>query len=194
MAGWARGLPEEPAGLGGRRGTQREGRGRFCLWPRCWESHGHPHLSWRRASQPCREGWEHSGGRGNFGKGWPGWGQMADDLFVTTSKTPKSPLQPQAELSPQSRTRGSKLPTERARTAPPPPPSTGCQEAPFQPSLPSSLVSALRKQPSACCCCVSGWQGGSRGLRLLSRILLRPRWSAGPRTGASASHSVGTPP
>lgn len=37
----------------------------------------------------------------------------ADGLFVKILKTPRSPLQPQAQLNPQSRTRGSGLPTEQ---------------------------------------------------------------------------------
>lgn len=121
----------------------------------------------------------------------------ADDLLVMTSKTPKSPRQPQAELSPQSRTRGSGLPTERAWGVPP-------ASAP-QDWLPGGPASAMLhyffgvhtdKIPSPCCCPVSGCQGGSHGFRLVSITLLGPHWSASPRgllDTASACRSVGTP-
>lgn len=78
----------------------------------------------------------------------------------------------------------------------PPPPRTGSQEAPCQPSFTTSSVSTLTKSPSPCCCPVSGWQGGSHGFRLVPMTLLGPHWSASLRgllDTASTCLSVGTP-
>lgn len=126
----------------------------------------------------------------------------ADDLFVTTSKTPKSPCQPQAELSPQSRTRGSGLPTERpGEFLLPPPPRTGAQEVPRQPCFTTSSVSTLTTSPLLVAVLSPGAREGApgdrtAGFRLVSITLLGPHWSASPRgllDTASACRSVGTP-
>lgn len=66
-------------------------------------------LSLRKCVLQHGEGWAAMAGEGILERG--GLAQ-ADGLFVKTLKTPRIPLQPQAELSPQSRTRGSGLPTE----------------------------------------------------------------------------------
>lgn len=99
-------LPEEPAGGGVARGTQRKGRG-FHLRPWCWENHNHP-LFQGWVSHRHKAGWSGEGRQWQEREFWKGTAWLrADGLFVKTSKgLLGSPLQLEAKLRPQSRTRG----------------------------------------------------------------------------------------
>lgn len=78
-----------------------------------------------RMGVPSARGWVgvgSNGRRGDFGKGWPGWGQM---VYLSRHQTPKVTTSASSQAQSQSRTRGLGLPTGWGWRVPPAPAPQG---------------------------------------------------------------------